>query len=227
MWEPLQSLDKEIITWQLQREPRNLHAIAKRCANQCPNVIVNFPLAKTTHDDLFFPTLFWLTCPGLVKQISQLEDKGLIHDLQKEIHSGSDLSERLLHAQQSYIDARQSLLPFRKRCKIRKLNPALARQMESKGIGGVENLQTIKCLHMHYAHHVITGNNPVGAFVSHWLSLNAASFTCQQCPKQAQLAGVAELADAADLKSAGPQGSCRFDSGPRHQCFTDGEAPRS
>src|SRR5713226_2044042 len=30
-------------------------------------------------------------------------------------------------------------------------------------------------------------------------------------------AGVAELVDARDLKSLGPQGPCRFDSGPPHQ----------
>ena len=30
-------------------------------------------------------------------------------------------------------------------------------------------------------------------------------------------AGVAELADAQDLKSCGGKTSCRFDSGPRHQ----------
>ena len=32
-------------------------------------------------------------------------------------------------------------------------------------------------------------------------------------------AGVAELVDARDLKSLGPQGPCRFDSGPPHQYF--------
>ena len=31
------------------------------------------------------------------------------------------------------------------------------------------------------------------------------------------LAGVAELVDAQDLKSCGPQGPCRFKSDPRHE----------
>ena len=33
----------------------------------------------------------------------------------------------------------------------------------------------------------------------------------------AYCAGVAELADAQDLKSWGPKGPCRFNSGPRHE----------
>ena len=33
------------------------------------------------------------------------------------------------------------------------------------------------------------------------------------------LAGVAKLVDARDLKSLGPFGPCRFDSGPRHVDF--------
>ena len=35
-------------------------------------------------------------------------------------------------------------------------------------------------------------------------------------PKGETFAGVAELVDARDLKSLGPLGPCRFDSGPRH-----------
>ncbi len=228
-WVPINPADKHIVEHQIARPPRNLHAVASRCWNHSPQVVVNHPLPQSAEDAPFFPTVFWLTCPETVRRISRIEDKGLISRLQAVFKSNEKLKASLKDAHSEYIYIRRSLLGPQKMLELRKGGSSLAGQMEKCGIGGLADFEGVKCLHMHYAHYLVTGNNPIGMLIHELLHTHQGPWQCQGCKQNAArqpdltkqtYAGVAELADAADLKSAEPKGSCRFETGPRHQPLT-------
>ena len=211
--EKLSKVDKEILAWQIGRKPRNLWGIMKRCKQGAPKVVVNYPISKAKADANFFPTVFWLTCPKIVSSISKLEDRGYIGHVQRRIENNATIFQELYEAHVEYIFIRRALLGKDKILAIKTERQAFYKKIEQVGIGGLSDLKKVKCLHMHYAHYLATKINPIGQLVDSVLSMSEQQDKCYVC----HYAGVAEQADAADLKSAEPKGSCRFEPGPRHQ----------
>jgi uncharacterized protein len=193
-WEPISEKDKSIITKQIQREPRNLHGVARRCTHQCPQVSVNYPLSKKEQDAVFFPTVFWLTCPEAVRMIGKIEDQGFIGQIQEHVNTNSSLSEILEAAHQEYIYIRRTLLDPKVRIQLRNGEDNSLKHIEKVGIGGVSDLKGIKCLHMHYAHYLATRNNPIGELVEKMIRLSKEKWQCKTChnAKEKKTAGVAE-----------------------------------
>ncbi len=109
-----------------------------------------------------FPTLFWLSCPYLVRRISFLEAAGWIGRLQEALAADPALRRRFAEAHRLYIDERARLLSDLDRAEIgrRGWGDALAR----RGIGGTARMDRIKCLHLHAAHAMVRFN-PVGEAV--------------------------------------------------------------
>lgn len=109
-----------------------------------------------------FPTVFWLCCPKLKKKIDQLESHGLIKELEQRVQTDEIWREAIAVDHQRYRDYRVSLITqeHRQLCD----NPNKMLSLETKGVGGVDNWQQIRCLHMHYAHHLIFGNT-VGRYL--------------------------------------------------------------
>jgi uncharacterized protein len=192
-WEPVSEADQTIIERQLQRPPRNLAGVAHRCPHHCPQVVVNHPLPQTESDATFFPTVFWLTCPAAVKRISRIEDHGYIQQIQSSVESSRDFLLDLRDAQLEYIFLRNSLLSPEERMNVRRQRKALAHSLERTGIGGVADLDTIKCLHMHYAHYLATRRNPVGRLVDKMLALAGETHECQGCTETADAAEASRL----------------------------------
>ena len=93
-----------------------------------------------------FPTLYWLTCPILVKRVSTLEAEGSMAQVTEQLRTGEALKARLASALQRYRARRAQLGTIE----------------ESGGPpgGGPER---VKCLHAHVAHELAGGNNPVGS----------------------------------------------------------------
>ena len=93
-----------------------------------------------------FPTLYWLTCPILVKRVSTLEADGSMADVTDRLQKDPGLKNRLAGALERYRHRRA----------------ALGTIEESGGPpgGGPER---VKCLHAHVAHELAGGDNPVGA----------------------------------------------------------------
>lgn len=84
----------EILAAQLGRKPSAVVAVARRCFCNKPQVIVNDPLPKGKDGLLTpFPTLFWLTCPYLVKSVDRLEAAGWIARLREEMLSHETSSD--------------------------------------------------------------------------------------------------------------------------------------
>ena len=108
-------------------------------------VVENHPVLD---DGTPFPTLFWLTCPLLVKRASRLEGAGRMRELNATVARADDLRGRIAGALARYRDRRDAHAP---------VNDAGA----PPG-GGPER---IKCLHAHLAHELADPPNPVGAMV--------------------------------------------------------------
>lgn len=91
-----------------------------------------------------FPTLFWLTCPMLLKRVSRLESEGWMAALNIRLPGDESLRSRFTAAIAQYEARRDAheVIP-----------------VSSPTGGGPEK---VKCLHAHVAHALVE-SNPVGS----------------------------------------------------------------
>ena len=93
-----------------------------------------------------FPTLYWLTCPMLVKRASGLESAGFMSHLNEMLQVDGGFRERLAVATARYRAQRDS--------------HEVIEESGSPPGGGPDR---VKCLHAHLADQLAGGPNPVGA----------------------------------------------------------------
>ncbi len=105
-------------------------------------VIENHP---RTRDGAPFPTLFWLTCPLLVKRASKLESEGWMAELTATLSTGRSLKERLGRALRRYRARRDA-----------------HERIEDSGSPPGGGPDRVKCLHAHTAHQLADPPNPIG-----------------------------------------------------------------
>ncbi len=148
--------DREIIERQLGRPPRGLINTEVRCPWGYPAVIRVAPLLKEDERIEPFPTLFWLTCPILREQLSRLEEQGVIGQLEAEIARDSELQARYAEDHRRYAQERFSLLSREDQELLRRRGWLAA--LRDRGIAGIADFRTVKCLHAHYAHHLARGS---------------------------------------------------------------------
>lgn len=125
------------------RAPRGRWEVAARCHLGIPMVIRSHPRLD---DGSPFPTLFWLTCPVLVKRVSSLESTGWMARMNDTLYAEPSLRARLAEAIDAYSEERDRLERIDDRASV----PG----------GGPER---VKCVHAHVAHRLAGGHNPVGA----------------------------------------------------------------
>lgn len=155
----LSEKDLQIITSQLGRVPAGTVKVAIRDIFNIPAVIEVTPIVRQKP----FPTLYWLSHRDLSKKIDHLEASGLIKELEIRVEQDAQFKQRLHEAHQDYRDQRVSRL--RELEEYQQLPPSFIESLEQKGIGGIADFNKIRCLHMHYAHHLVTGKNPVGTYL--------------------------------------------------------------
>jgi hypothetical protein len=136
-------IDQRVVETQLGRPLRGRWAVARRCHLGVPMVIENHPRFE---DGRPFPTLFWLTCPLLVKRASTLEAEGLMASLNARSPQDPQLAARMGRALERYRRLRDS-------------REVIADSGAPPG-GAVGK---VKCLHAHVAHELADPPNPVGA----------------------------------------------------------------
>jgi uncharacterized protein len=141
---PLKHTDKDeyVVAAQLGRPTRGRWTVARRCHLGVPMVIENAPRLE---DGSPFPTLFWLTCPILVKRVSKLESDGRMAEMTERLRDRG-LRARLEDAIERYVKRRDG-------------HEVLNDSGAPPG-GGPDR---VKCLHAHMAHELADGPNPVGA----------------------------------------------------------------
>lgn len=133
-----------MISAQLGRPARGDNAVVHRCVYGLPTVVRVGPRLE---DGTPFPTTFWLSCPLAIRHAGRLEAEG-------EMRSINATLERDPAVAAAYRGAHERYLAFREQ-----LGPPLP-----EGVGSAGGMPThVKCLHVHLAHHLATGDNPVGA----------------------------------------------------------------
>ena len=152
--EQLSLNDERVIAKQLRRTPRGLLSIECRCPYGYPQVVRVYPLV----DGKPFPTLFWLTCPFLTKQIDRLEAEGWIKQTEQLLEEDA-LAADFQKAHLSYITERYRLLSPEDRASLEEAG--MLKDLLDKGIGGTADFARVKCLHLHVAH-ALARTNPIG-----------------------------------------------------------------
>ncbi len=158
----LTSADAELLVAQLGREPIDVVAVAARCPAGHPSVVVSYPLRETRDGLEPFPTLWWLTCPTISRRLAQLERAGVIREAEAAVSVSPDMRAELATNHRSCIDQRWALLSAADR--RRAVDAGLDNVLRQRGLGGQANFLAVKCLHMHFAQHLVEGN-AVGAWV--------------------------------------------------------------
>ncbi|MHB8781011.1 MAG: DUF501 domain-containing protein [Candidatus Geothermincolia bacterium] len=150
---PLSGADYDLVQEQLGREPRGAVYVASRCPFGKVQVIITSPMVE---GETPFPTLFWLTCPLLKRDIGRLESSPFRGYLAERLANDPIFAQRLREAEDSYKWEREKLAE--KLGVIRLLTGVFDGK---DGIGGT-CAGGLKCFHAHYAQWLITRNNPVG-----------------------------------------------------------------
>lgn len=138
--------DLDCIGRQLQRQPRDVHAIAYRCPCGNPAVVETPPRLA---DGTPFPTFYYATCPKLTGTISTLENGGLMAEMNERLQNDPELAGAYAAAHDDYLAARAALgieVP----------------EVDGISAGGMPD--RVKCLHSLVAHSLAAGPevNPLG-----------------------------------------------------------------
>jgi len=167
--ERISDKDLEIVSKQLKRKVDNVLNVCHRCSFGFPVVILSYPV----RDGVPFPTIHYLTCPYLTKEISRLEEKGLIEDFENSIKFDEKLRNAYQNAHREVIDKRLLLLS--------KEDEKWRDVLSKVGTGGIRDFSTVKCLHLHVADYLAGINNPVGKKV--YESLNQKECSDSFCSR--------------------------------------------
>jgi uncharacterized protein len=135
---------RAILSAQLGRPARGNPAVVHRCRWGLPAVARVDPHLE---DGTPFPTTFWLACPALRSRIGTLEAERSMVGLNDRLESEPSFAADYAAAHERYVGFRDELggpLPG------------------DPGAGGMPGY--VKCLHVHAAHHLATGDNVVGAW---------------------------------------------------------------
>lgn len=135
--------DRRAVEAQLGRPLRGHWAVVRRCHLGLPMVIENHPRLE---DGAPFPTLFWLTCPVLMRRVSRLEGEGYMAELNHDLARNDAPRGRMAEAVRRYRARRDARAPI-----------------EDSGAPPGGGADRIKCLHAHLAHELASPPNPAGA----------------------------------------------------------------
>ncbi len=144
--EPMDDVDRARAAEMIGRPLRGESAVAVRCGWGLPAVM---RVAPHLPDGTPFPTMFWLTCPLVSKEVGRLEASGVMHDLTRRLSDDPNLGAAYAAASERYVAARNEL------------GGAVPRNDSAGGMP-----VRVKCLHTLYAHHLATRDNPIGAWVA-------------------------------------------------------------
>lgn len=136
--------ERAVVSAQLGRPARGRSAVVHRCAYGLPTVVRVDPRLP---DGTPFPTVFWQTCPALRARIGTLEADRAMVGINHRLDTDPEFQAAHEAAQERYRAFRDQLggpLPG---------NPHA---------GG--SPRHVKCLHVHAAHELATGDSPVGAW---------------------------------------------------------------
>ena len=157
--------DLPVLRTQLDSSDINVAGVLVRCTHGYPVVVLLDPLVQQEQKDkspinfMAISTLLWLTCPYLNERIHELESRGCVDRIEKFIRSDRTVSSLMMHAHASFYFLRKRVY-----CRYAGGLSSLEenRRVLCTGIGGIRDMENIRCLHMHYAHYLLYPENPAG-----------------------------------------------------------------
>ncbi len=145
--------DIKIVSHQLGRTPKNIIQIARRCSYGFPVVIESSPVLEGKP----FPTIYWLTCPYLRYQVSRLESNGGVARFEGLLSKSPKLYAEYVEA---HLKSKEKAVEL-----AQNAPNSVLKRLSKCGMGGIEDFEHIKCLHMHVAYHIGGIKNPVGRMI--------------------------------------------------------------
>ena len=147
----------------LDREPRGLRDIVAWDEQGRPRVIQ----VASVVDGKPFPTVFWLIDPVLCLGIDRLEAAGCIAALQQRVNASPELraNMELDHKKHQALRA-ATMTPTEQ--KLLESSGMIA-AFTTRGIGGIQEPDRIRCLHTWYAAHCVQ-SNAVGNMIDELLA---------------------------------------------------------
>jgi len=156
-----------IITEQLGRPPRGTMAVAATDGEHTPLVLRMAPIVEGKP----FPTLYWLSSERLKVELSRLEARGVIKELEARLQQEPDFLAAYHHSHEDYVARRWRFMDETQRAEVERLG--YAKVLTERGIGGISNWDQVRCLHTQYAHH-LCGDNVIGQ----WLDAEFGVIDC-------------------------------------------------
>lgn len=164
--------DLAMLEDQLGRRPSGVMKVEAYCPAGHPQVIRYYPLSLSEEGKVLspFPTLYWLTCRSLIRQVSEFESYGWIGKIEDRIEADPAFREAYHENHRQYgLERWESLLPEHREVVIERGWEKVYRET---GIGGIRDWNFVKCLHLQFAHHA-GASNVVGEFLQEEFSLQA------------------------------------------------------
>ncbi len=159
--EPADDATIAILSEQLGRPARGRPAVVHRCDHGLPTVARVDPRLE---DGTPFPTTFWLACPLLRSAVGRLEADHQMVGLNEQLAADETMQADYTATAERYVAFRDALgAP----------DEPLAGAPTAGGMP-----RRVKCLHVHLAHHLATGDNVVGEYVADALLPMACPAPC-------------------------------------------------
>ena len=159
--------DLEMIKWQLDTGTVNIIGVVERCEYNHPSIIALDPLKDNDGKDLegdklnygAISSFLWLTCPYLHREIHKIESEGYIDKIEDFINDDYELQFKMKNAHANYYYLRKKFYNH-----IFQDNPDGMDYINvlETGIGGIKDIEYIKCLHHHYTHYKLYEENIAG-----------------------------------------------------------------
>lgn len=150
--------------------------VVVRCPAGHPLVLRCHPVRHGKGGLVPFPTLYWLACPTVAAAIARLEHDGAIGRLEARIAADPELRSRIAADHDAYVHERSQALTPNERAAMEA--SGLWDAFQRRGIGGIVDRATVKCLHLHFAHHLARGST-IGA----WIEREAVIAPCSAAPR--------------------------------------------
>ena len=164
--------DLSLLEAQLGRCPSGVLRVEAYCPAGHPQVIRYYPLSLSEEGKVLspFPTLYWLTCRSLIRQVSEFESYGWIGKIEERISTDPEFRAAYHENHRDYAEERwEALLPEHREAVIERGWEKVYRET---GIGGIRDWNFVKCLHLQFAHYA-GASNVVGEFLQEEFSLQA------------------------------------------------------
>ncbi len=171
---PFTENDVDTIKKQLRSDNACPAALVERCPHGYPSVILIKPPITENDADTdgkkvrMLANLLWLTCPYLNQKIHDLESKGYIARISSFINREKAMQCLMkdAHAEYHFLRKYVCRIYLKDDEGVFSDNAAVI----NTGIGGIRNIEHLKCLHLHYAHYRLCEKNIAGKIVYHLLN---------------------------------------------------------